>query len=72
MQLFLGKDMCTFWRLCPVANRQEHVVGNTPVTTNETIVEGGGVRKTVITTVITTTSVTTTTRTVTRVVPGDV
>jgi hypothetical protein len=68
MQLFLGKDMCTFWRLSPVANRQEHVVGNTPVTTNETIVEGGGVRKTVITT----TSVTTTTRTVTRVVPGDV
>ena len=51
-----------------MANRQEHVVGNTPVTTNETIVEGGGVRKTVITT----TSVTTTTRTVTRVVPGDV
>jgi len=68
--LFLGKDVCTFWRLRPVGNRHEQVVKNTPITTNEPIVEGpgAGVKKTVITT----TSVTTTTRTVTRVVPGDV
>ena len=50
-----------------MGNRHEQVVRNTPITTNETIVEGGGVKKTLITT----TSVMTTTRTVMRVVPGD-
>jgi len=65
-QLSLGKDMYTFWRLRPVAIRHEKVVWNRLITANETIVEGGGVKKTLIKTV------TTTTRTVTRVVPGDV
>jgi len=65
--LFLGKEFCTFWRLRLVANRDEQVVRNAPITMNETIVEGGGVTKTVITT----TSVTTTTRTVKRIIPGE-
>ena len=66
MQLLLAKDMCTFWRLrpVPVANRSEQVVKSTPITISDTVVEEGGVKKTVIMTV------TTTTRTVTQVVPG--
>jgi len=67
IQTFLANDLCTFWRLRPVANRSEKVVENKPIATNEIVVEGGGVKKTVITTM----SMTTTTKTVTRVVPSD-
>lgn len=66
-QLFLTKDtnnMSTFWRLR--APRREQVVKNPPISTTETIRQGG------MTTLITTTSVTsTTTRTVTRIVTSD-
>jgi len=62
---FLGTDISTFWRLRPVGNRHDNVSGNTLITTNRTVVEGGGVTNTVITTV------TTTTKTVTQVVPGE-
>jgi len=67
IQPFLANDLCTFWRLRPVADRSEQVVENKPITTNEIVVEGGGVKKTVITTM----SMTTTTKTVTRVVPSE-
>jgi len=63
----LANDLCTFWRLRPVADRSEQVVENTPITTNEIVVEGGGVKKTVLTTM----SMTTATRTITRVVPSE-
>jgi len=64
---FLANDLCTFWRVCPVANRSEKVVEDKPITTNEIVIEGGGVKKTLITTM----SMTTTTKTVTRVVPSE-
>jgi hypothetical protein len=67
MQSVLANDLCTFWRLRPVAERSEQVVENAPIMTNEMVVEGGGVKKTVITTM----SMTTTTRTTTRVVPSE-
>ena len=67
IQSFLANDLCTFWRLRPVADRSEQVVENKPITTNEIVVEGGGVKKTVITTM----SMMTTTKTVTRVVPSE-
>lgn len=50
-----------------MAHRSEQVVENKPITTNEIVIEGGGVKKTVITTM----SMSTTTRTVTRVVPSE-
>ncbi|KAI0273926.1 hypothetical protein BGY98DRAFT_107654 [Russula aff. rugulosa BPL654] len=66
-QLCLTKDannMSTYWRLR--VPRREQVVKNPPLTTTETIRQGG------VTSLITTTSVTTTTtRTITRIVTGD-
>jgi hypothetical protein len=66
-QLYLTKDannMSTYWRLR--VPRREQVVKNPPLTTTETIRQGG------VTSLITTTSVTTTTtRTVTQIVMGD-
>lgn len=66
-QLYLTKDannMSTYWRLR--MPRREQVVKNPPMSTTETVRQGG------VTSLITTTSVTTTTtRTVTRIVTGD-
>jgi len=66
-QLYLTKDannMSTYWRLR--VPRREQVVKNPPLTTTETVRQGG------VTSVIMTTSVTTTTtRTVTRIVTDD-
>jgi hypothetical protein len=66
-QLYLTKDannMSTYWRLR--VPRREQVVKNPPLTTTESIRQGG------VTSLITTTSVTTTTTsTVTRIVMGD-
>jgi hypothetical protein len=66
-QLYLTKDannMSTYWRLR--VPRREQVVKNPPLSTTETVRQGG------VTSLITTTSVTTTTtRTVTQIVMGD-